>query len=74
MGLWIGTNNFDELISLIHLLHFSLAHDCIHIQIFRDSKIIINWFNNTYACHVHSLRNILDEIMLLKSQFDYISC
>ena len=74
MGLGMGTNNYAELISLRHLLHFSLAHACNHIQIFGDSKIIINWFKNTSACHMHSLRNILDEIMILKAQFIYISC
>lgn len=69
MGLGVGTNNYVELISLRHLLHFSLTHACNHIHIFGDSQIIINWFNNIFACHMHSLRNILDEIMILKAQF-----
>lgn len=47
IGLEVGTNNFAELISLRHLLHFALAHSCNHLHIFGDSKIIINWFNNT---------------------------
>ena len=42
MGLGAGTNNFAELITLRHLLHFSLGHHCININIFGDSKIIIN--------------------------------
>ena len=66
MGLGVGNNNFAELISLRHLLHFALAHECRHLQIFGDSKIIINWFNNTFSCHVHSLRNIFDDAMHLK--------
>lgn len=64
------TNNFAELITLCHLLHFSLGHDCI----FGDSKIIINWFNNVSACHAHTLRHILGVVILLKSQFNRISC
>lgn len=74
MGLVLGTNKFAELISLKHLLHFALAHACYYLQIFGDSKIIINWFNNISTCHVHTHRNILDDIMILKAQFNYVSC
>lgn len=74
MGLGLGTNNFVELISIRHLLHFSLAHACYHLRIFGDSKIIISWFNNIFTCHVHTLKNILDDIMILKAQFNYVSC
>lgn len=72
MGLGVGTNNFSELISLNNLLHFALAHSFNHLQIFSDSKIIINWFNKISAFHVHSIKNILDEILILKEQFNYI--
>jgi len=74
MGLVEGTNNFVELITLRHLLHFALAHSCNNIQIFGDLKIIINWFNSINICHAHSLRNILDEIMVYKAQFNSIIC
>eukprot|EP00253_Pinus_taeda_P034418 PITA_34418 len=66
--------NFAEIISLRHLLHFALGHNCLHIHIFGDSKIIIDWFNNTKECHTHTLRNILEEINILKAQFIDISC
>jgi len=72
MGLGEGTNNYAEFITLRHLLHFALAHSCNNIQIFGDSQIIINWFNNKNRCHAHSLRNILDEIMVYKAQFNSI--
>lgn len=72
MGLGEGTNNFAELITLRHLLHFALAHSCNNIQIFGDSKIIINWFNSINNCDAQSLRNILDEIMVYKAQFNSI--
>lgn len=74
MGLGARTNNYVELISLRHLLYFALNQNCKHLHIFGDSKIVINWFNFTSACHVHSLRNILDDALFLKSQFDQISC
>jgi len=74
MGLGDRTNNFAKLIMLRHFLYFALENGCHHIQIFGDSKLIINWFNQQSSCHMHTLRNILDETLLLKSQFDYISC
>lgn len=54
MGLEAGTNNFAELITLRHLLHFSLGHQCHNLNIFGDSKIIINWFNSISTCHIHT--------------------
>ena len=74
MGLDNGTNKFAELITLRHLLQFYLEKECRHVQIFGDSKIVINWFNNTSICHAHTLMNILDDALLLKSHFDSINC
>lgn len=74
MGLGEGTNNYAELITLIHLLHFALAHDCTTIQLFGDSKININCFNNKNHCHAISLRNIFDEVIIFKAVFNTISC
>ena len=74
MGLGIGSNNFAEIITLRHLMHFSLGHNCMHIHIFGDSKIIIYWFNNITVCHTYTLSNILDEINILKAQFIDITC
>lgn len=74
MCLGVGTNNFAELITLRHLLYFSLGHHCINLNIFGDSKIIINWFNDITACHIHTLSNILNEVNIFKAQFNNISC
>lgn len=74
MGLGEGTNNYAELITLHHLLHFSLGHNCMDLNIYGDSKIIVNWFNNITVCHSHTLSNILNEVNLFKAQFNSISC
>lgn len=74
MGLREGTNNYAELITLRHLLHFYLSHECNNLQIFGDSKIMINWFNNITICHAHTLRNILDEVNIFKAHFNSIIC
>eukprot|EP00253_Pinus_taeda_P004952 PITA_04952 len=73
-GLGRGSNNFAELITLRHLLHFALGHNIDCINIFGDSKIIVNWFNNTSNCHVHTLSIILHEILGFKAAFNIISC
>lgn len=73
-GLGMGTNNFAELITLIHLLHFALGHNISNINIFGDSKIIINWFNINSICHIHTLNIILHEIQDFKAAFNLISC
>lgn len=74
MGLGNGTNNFAELITLRHLLHFSIGHDCMDLNIYGDSKTIVNWFNNITIFHAHTLSNILNEVNMFKSQFNCISC
>lgn len=43
------------------------------LQIFGDSKIIINWENGFQRCHIIRLMPLLEEVMLLKQHFDYIS-
>ena len=66
MGLGHGTNNHAELISLRHLIYFSILHHCRKIQIFGDSKIVIDWFNNTVSCNAYTLRSIMDEVVFSK--------
>lgn len=73
-GLGTGTNNFAELITLRHLLHFALSHHFTCINIFGDSKIIINWFNNISSCHIHTLSIILNEVLELEAAFNNITC
>lgn len=74
MGLGVGTNNYAELITLCHLLHFTLGHQCTNINIFGDLKIIVNWFNGISGCHLHTLNNILNEVNIFKTEFNNISC
>lgn len=73
-GLGTGSNNYAKLITLRHLLHFTLGHNITCINIFWDSNIIINWFNNIAICHIHTLNIILQEIQEFKSAFNHISC
>ena len=73
MGLGPGTNNHAELITLRHLLYFALYKNCRQIQIFGDSKIVIDWANNKSICHAYSLKHILEEIVFLKTHFDQIT-
>lgn len=74
MGLGWGTNNYANLNSLRHLLLFSLEKHYTSIQIFGDSQLIINWINGSYHCYVHTLRDLLDETIGLKSKFESFVC
>jgi len=73
LGLGEGTNNFAELITLRHLLHFALSHHCNSINIYGDSQIVTNWINRISSCHSHTLNVILDEVYMLQEAFNQIN-
>lgn len=73
MGLGPGKNNYVEFNSLRLLLPFAWEKICNKIQIFGDSKVIINWFNNEAQCPIHTVRSLLDEVLALKYFFDFIT-
>lgn len=70
MGLGMGTNNYAKLITLRHLLQFSLQKHCRNIQIFGDSKIVIYLINKNSSCHSYTLRHIVEEAHTLIALFD----
>ena len=72
MGLGTGTN--ATIITLRHLLHFSIEHECHHLQIFEDARNINNWFNIASKCHIQTLFHILEDLWQLITQFESISC
>ena len=72
-GFGEGTNNFAELSALIFLMSKNLEWGVQMLQIFGDSKIIINWANGFQRCHFIRLVPLLDEVLLLKQHFDFIS-
>ena len=73
MGLGPGSNNYAELNCLRLLLTFAQDIHCNAIQIFGDSLLVINWFNNLALCHSHTLSALLREVHYLKGLFDSIS-
>lgn len=68
-----GTNNFVELMALRLLLRKAWEWGVCSLQIFGDSKIILEWEKGTHRCNILRLRSLLDEVLLLKSLFDFIS-
>ena len=68
-----GTNNFAELMALRKLMTKAWEWGVDSLQIFGDYKIIIDWENGNHRCNILCLRPLLDEMLLLKSQFDFIS-
>lgn len=73
LGLGPGTNNHAELITLRHLIYFAMTKNCQQIQIFGDSRTVVDWFNNKSNCHAYSLKHILEEIVFFKTFFDQIT-
>ena len=73
VGLGMGTNNFAELSALRLLLCWFLKKNIFAIQVFGDSLNVINWVNGTSSCQNQILKNLLEEIMLLKTSFNSLS-
>jgi len=69
-----GTNNFAELSTAKHIIHFAIQKQCSHLQLYGDSQIVCNWLNNTSNCHAFSLRHILEETKRLISTFESFKC
>ncbi|MCY6488339.1 reverse transcriptase-like protein, partial [Actinobacillus pleuropneumoniae] len=65
-----GTNNFAELCTAKHIIHFAIQKHCSHLQLFGDSKIVCNWLNDASHCYAFSLRHILDEAKRLITSFE----
>lgn len=72
-GFGLGTNRFAELSALRLLMIKALEWVARSIQIFGDSKITINWANGSHRCNILHLIPLLDEILLIKRHFDFIS-
>ena len=72
-GLGSGSNNFVERNALKLLMTKTLEWGVRNLQIFGDSKIIINWANGFQRCHIIRLISLLEEILVLKQNFDFLS-
>ena len=72
MGLGRGKNNLAELLELKLLIYFTLEKNCIKIQIFRDSMLVINWVNKIQICRNINLFPLYDEVCQIMETFDSI--
>ena len=73
VGLGQGSNNFAELKALHFLLCWLISKNLRQIQIFGDSRNVVNWFNGTQQCRNYILLPLLKEIRRLKCFFSEIS-
>ena len=74
VGLGEGTNNYAEILSLKMLLVFAIEQSVKDLSIYGDSMNIINWTKGTQRCINLNLENILEDVLMLKSSFEYFSC
>ena len=69
VGLGQGYNNYAELKALHLLLCWLISKQMKQIQIFGDSRNVVNWFNGTQQCRNFMLLPLFKEIRRLKSYF-----
>ena len=72
LGLGARTNNYAELMTLKLLLCFAIERNCIKLQVFGDSMVIINWLNKTRKCIITTLDALYEEITRSLSFFESI--
>ena len=68
-----GTNTKDELLSLWGLLQFSSLIGISYINIFGDSKVIIEWMIDKYNLQVLLIKQWCQRVHLLKIFFSHIT-
>ena len=73
MGVGDGTNTFVDLISLWGLLWFTKKRGLLQLQIFGDSKIVIDWVNGLNSLQSLSFYCWLRRTDILKSCFHILS-
>lgn len=72
-GFDLGSNNFAELMALCLLLTKAWEWGVHILQVFEDSKIILEWEKGTQNYNILRLRPSLEEVKHLSSLFDLIS-
>eukprot|EP00253_Pinus_taeda_P017420 PITA_17420 len=73
VGLGTGSNNFAELLALKFLICWLIQRHTFSIQIYGDSQNVIRWVNGQSTCRNLILKQILGEILRLKSHFHVFS-
>ena len=69
-----ATNNKAELAALWVVLRVALSRQILYIQIFGDSKMVVDWANGRNNIRAPLLQHLLTEIQNLKDQIGRISC
>lgn len=64
--LGVGSNNSIELLACQNLHAFAIKQGVSHIQLFLDSKLLINCMNDNQSCRNFHLYSILNEVLRLK--------
>jgi len=73
-GLGEGSNNFAELMSLKLLLIFAIEKGCKKLNVFGDSKNVINWISLTQECRNRRLDSLLYSIRTVLQNLETFSC
>ena len=72
-GFGMGSNNYVELWALRLLLIKALEWGVSSIQVFGDSRVILDWTRGNSTCNVICLKPLLEEVKLISSCFNLIT-
>ena len=73
MGIGKGTNIVDELLSLWGLLWFAKKRGLLELNVYGDSKVIIDWENGLNYLQCLGLSGWMRRVRLLSQHFQVVS-
>lgn len=74
MGNGHSTNNYVKLVALWLLLYMAMRRNICELQIFGDSRVVIDWFNQVAGLHAINLAHWSKRIWHISSLFGTITC
>jgi ribonuclease HI len=72
-SLGIATNNVAEYLALKLILERAVEMGIRNVEVFMDSKLVVEQMNGRWKINNQFLKMIFDEIQNLKLNFDYIT-
>lgn len=69
IGLGEDTNNFSELMALKYLMKLAAANGVLHLQVFGDSELVINWMDGRDRLNTMFLQPIFNKVKRMEAHF-----
>jgi hypothetical protein len=66
-------NNKSELWALAALIRIAIERNILELQVFGDSKLILDWLLGNSQTHTLVLHPIFEQVIVLENRFNAIS-